>query len=96
MASAAEVEKAVTALSPEELERFRRKLEHGQEWWFAHHYVDLFKDRRDLQPRICDLLGLQTEEEKGIQATIKATKVALCSLFISVLALAVAIAAMFK
>lgn len=81
MASAAEVEKAIKALSPQGLEHFRRKLEHGQEWWDAHHYADFFKDRRDLQPRICDLLGLQTEEEKGIQATIKATKIALLSLF---------------
>lgn len=96
MATPAEVEKAITALSPQELELFRRKLEHGQERWAVPHYVALFRERRDLQTRMCDLLNIQTEEQKGIRATLRGTKIATWSLFISIIALAVAITAILK
>ena len=96
MATPAEVEIAIGSLSPQKLELFRLKLEHGQEGWAVPQYVELFKERRDLRSRMCDLLDLRTEEQKGILATLKSTKIALWSLFISIIALAVAIIAILK
>jgi hypothetical protein len=96
MATIAQIETKLNSRLPEQIEEFRRKLQHGQEGWTTREYVELYKDRRDLQTRFCDLLDLPTEEEKGIQANINSYKVSMTSLIISIIALLVAVIALFK
>lgn len=84
-----ELQLALEKLNPEDFQDFVRKF--GGTHESPESVVRAFVDNPSLERRLCQLLDLNTEEEKSVQAALDAAKSAKYSAIIAAIAAAIAL-----